>query len=708
MSNLLKFLIEIAKKSSWGLQGLYRGKLKRIRREYKFAARWKEFDWHWIIKQFSDDEFAEFLRLYSGKLDLNSVNNYKQTPLEIAIRANASLEKIKLFIKYGASPSMRVGYRKMTYLHIAAAIHSDPMVIEELAKYLAIDVPDKRHEPPIFYASVSQSNWDVIRTLLDYGADPTFGSREGDCTTFSLMLNDRQIFDKFLDYITADLSIEEVRQKLSHILVKIFEYALHGGEYPIEKRISDSEYLLALGADPNFFEGENALMYWVTYPNWFRSDNHIDGKKELIECLLQHGLDPNGPAQSGHFLNEAIEHDEHQIVGSDGALRLLFKYNANANIAAKNLFEEPKVGNLIKKAFSTKKPVYLSKLLLANGNKFYENSDLVIELIYELLRRYDRRNQHKLKILSGILRKYGENSLDNQGFSFLKSLSEKLGNSGSCLPVFLFEALLKMDQKLDLSNDAETFLEVCRLGDEDIFNVVDVNNSLVDSNFMNLLALNCRSPEVFEKLFHLLLANQERVTNCNFLNAGAVNYNEAAAVRICELTLQNSDKFPVGFGTTTKDSLLFRANSPQVIALLIENNTEVNQLDASGRTPLVQQLLFCETYSRFDANFLQRMHERSSDRRANVINLLKHGANPLSVAVGKVRSESNALVEIIELINLSKYPEYWMDIFNHMLQRIASDETLIASFADQLENLPKLKEQQFVTLLENWCETNIR
>ncbi len=707
MLNFLKFLIHIAEKSSCGLTGRYRGHSRRIKREYKFAARWSEFDWYWVIKEFSDDEFSEFLYRYSERLDLNFVDRYGHTPMEKAIRSNASLEKIKLLIKYGANPSMRLGYREMTYMHIAASVHSDPMLIEEFVKYLPIDVLNKHQEPPIFYASMSQSNWGVIRKMLDFGADLNFQTSEGDCITFSLMLNDRNIFDKFFEVITQSLSVEEVRQKLSYILVNIFNYAFHGGEYPVEKRVSDSEYLISLGAQPNFFEGENALMYWVNYRDWFKSADHIDGKKELIECLLQQGLDPNGPDQSGRFFESAIEHDINQPVKYDGALRLLFKYKANPNIPAGFLFGEPKAGNLMKKALSTKKPVYIAKLLLENGNKFYTNCDLVIDMIYNLHINWDRRKQHQLKIISGLLREYGKDSLENQGVDFLKRLSEKLGKYGPCLPAYLFETILKMDQKIDLFSDADSLLEVCCLGDRNIFDFIQLNGSLVDSKFMDRLALRCRSPEVFEILFHFMLEGKEVVENCNFLSAGALNYNQAAAVKICELAIRNSDKFSAGFGATTKDGLLFRANCPQIISLLVEYNCSVNQIDASGKTPLVQQLLSCEFFSEYDTRFLEEMNKRRADRRINVIKLLEYGANPLAIAKGKVRQESNALIEIIELINCSTQPEYWMEIFNNILQIISSDKVLISSFRDQRQNLPKLKVQEFLEIFEEFCKKHL-
>lgn len=123
-------------------------------------------------------ELALVKTLVTHGADLNKPGNGARTPLFLACKApeitdgKLRAEIVAFLLQAGADPEIADPATKLTPLHAAVLSATGKETVAALLKYpLNKDAPDDEGSAPIFYA-VAKTAPDILRALLDAGADP--------------------------------------------------------------------------------------------------------------------------------------------------------------------------------------------------------------------------------------------------------------------------------------------------------------------------------------------------------------------------------------------------------------------------------------------------------------------------------------------------------------------------------------------------------
>ena len=122
---------------------------------------------------------AELIRvLGNAGADPSLPNSLNVLLLRYAVGIKTEAPLVEALLDIGADPEI-VYPGKLRVIHYAILGKSTPDVIRALGKKANLNVQDKNKQTPLFYALKEKSSLEVIRALLESGADPNIANYMG-------------------------------------------------------------------------------------------------------------------------------------------------------------------------------------------------------------------------------------------------------------------------------------------------------------------------------------------------------------------------------------------------------------------------------------------------------------------------------------------------------------------------------------------------
>ena len=251
---------------------------------------------HW------DDLDTVDLLLRAGA-DVNAADDHGVTPLERAAE-NASTAMVERLLAAGASANA-VQTSGLTLLMTAARTGNVQVVNALLGHGADVNSATTETQSTALMWAVSEHHPDIMRALLDAGADPRASTVKG-FTPLMYAVRNGDI-DSIETLIAAGVDVNETSADDSHVL----PFAIVSGQDQV------AYFLLEQGADPNgSMGGVNALHAaagnvgtWLA--DWYRREGRDRLFAEyrrggltparrlpLVKALLEHGADPNARIRS--------------------------------------------------------------------------------------------------------------------------------------------------------------------------------------------------------------------------------------------------------------------------------------------------------------------------------------------------------------------------------------------------------------------------
>lgn len=169
----------------------------------------------------------------------------------------------KLLLSRGADPQYQ-GTDNMTALHICASVGASTMASTLAYAMKDVNPRDSMGKTPLHYALVNQQNEDLVKVLLDRGADPNLPSGDGLLPLFMASVHSHLSYTKILVDFGAKTELRNERGMTALAMAKTPQQAL---------------VLLEVGCRGDFQDRSGVCPLHTHFRLW-------DGDKRIATCAL--------------------------------------------------------------------------------------------------------------------------------------------------------------------------------------------------------------------------------------------------------------------------------------------------------------------------------------------------------------------------------------------------------------------------------------
>lgn len=210
--------------------------------------------------------------------DPNTRNREGKLPLHCVFNNSDSVfchKVTELLLNYNASPDAEDNQGKTLLRYLLEDSIHDRVEIARLLLERSANLYINKYGKPLLYKAYSEKRDDIVKLLLEHGADPNVQNEHGEFLLYKACSERRDSIVRLLLEHNADPNIKD--QKGRTPLSFVFE-----DRYLRESNVGIVELLLEYDASPDVKDQEGKSLFY-----------YIIDRYKVVELLLDKGVDPN-------------------------------------------------------------------------------------------------------------------------------------------------------------------------------------------------------------------------------------------------------------------------------------------------------------------------------------------------------------------------------------------------------------------------------